>query len=74
MKNEVFWETRFDELACYNSDVAHGLVHTPEHKKCMVELQNEYNSKLRRMFPEDRIECGEPLGKDRTDNNIGGQP
>ena len=45
-KPEPFWEQRFDELARYNSDVAHGLMHTPEHRARMKSMQADYNAKL----------------------------
>jgi hypothetical protein len=36
--------SRFDKLATYNSEVARGLVHTPEWQKQMAELQREFHA------------------------------
>lgn len=43
---EPFWEPRFDKLARYNTEVAHGLMHTPAHKARMKTMQSEYDAKL----------------------------
>ena len=36
------WDSKFDALATYNSEVMRGLVHTREYEKRMDELQKEY--------------------------------
>jgi hypothetical protein len=35
--------SRFDKLATYNSEVGRGLVHTPEWREQMAELQREFH-------------------------------
>ena len=42
-----FWETRFDELAKYNSDTSRGIRHTYEKCHRMDKMQKEYNDKLK---------------------------
>lgn len=46
---EEFWEVRFDALAAYNSEVARGIVHTPEWDQAMSRVQADYNAKMERM-------------------------
>jgi len=45
---EVFWEERFNSLATYNSEVARGIVHTPEWIQKMADMQSDYNAKIQR--------------------------
>ncbi len=45
---EVFWEERFGSLATYNSEVARGIVHTPEWIQKMADMQSDYNAKIQR--------------------------
>lgn len=41
-----FWESRFDELATYNSEAGRGIQHTPEKQQRMATLQADYNAKM----------------------------
>ncbi len=41
------WNSEFDKLANYNSEVVRGLAHTPEWKEKMKELQKEFNEVMK---------------------------
>lgn len=45
-RQSSFWESRFDELAVFNSEVSRGIMHTPEKRERMAKLQADYNAKM----------------------------
>ena len=59
-KGDAFWEPRFDELARYNADVSHGLMHTSEHVARMKAMQADYNQKIKTQ--NDQVEFQEGSG------------
>ena len=42
-----FWDKIYEPLATYNSEVARGILHTPEWELKMQILQKEYDWKMR---------------------------
>lgn len=42
------WRPEYDELARFNTQVSDGLVHTPEKRARMKELQAEYDEAMAR--------------------------
>ena len=57
-KESSFWETRFDELAIFNSEVSRGIQHTPDKRERMKKLQADYNVKMMANAP------GEPPARE----------
>jgi len=45
-RQSSFWESRFDELAVFNSEVSRGIMHTHEKRERMAKLQSDYNAKM----------------------------
>jgi len=43
---KILWDSKFDALAIYNSEIARGILHSPEWIIKMRDLQQEYNDKL----------------------------
>lgn len=42
---------KFNDLARYNDEVYHGILHTEEYKERMRKLQLEYNKKIKHEHP-----------------------
>lgn len=50
------WEQKVDMLARYNSEAARGIMHTPEWKELMQELQRQFNQVQLRDIVEQVVE------------------
>lgn len=59
-RQSSFWETRFDELAIFNSEADRGILHTPEKRERMEKLQAAYNAK---MMANEKAHLPAPAGK-----------
>lgn len=45
------WCQEYSELATYNAEVGHGLVHTPERRARMAAIQERYDQQTRETYP-----------------------
>jgi len=54
-KVDPFWESRFDELARFHSEVDHGLMHTPEYIARMKSVQFDYRKKVKAQAESQKI-------------------
>ena len=53
LRRDSFERYEFADLATYNSEVARGIVHTPEWDARMAEDQERFNKQQRELYPDE---------------------